>query len=209
MIVVIVIIGIGSSIAVPNFARMIQRNEWRGFVQTAQNAEATIMSLTGLQYAKTTSGNPSFVTWPPTSAVAADQFITAQSGRTTLSTFRITVANANAPDGNRESAGMQEFYKRTMNRLEPLSWRASDRVVCSVYFLISGSNVNDGATGVTSGYVKYQFAFSEYFMTTSDGRNLAIYHGATIDSSGNPNALADGWHIYQYNGTTYTPYGSL
>jgi len=209
MIVVITIIGIGASIAVPNFARMIQNNQLRSYVQTAQVAENTLMALTGMQYATTETGVPLFVSWAEGSPrVPDDQFVTVESGKITLNSFRVTVANATAADPDRTGAGMKEFYKRTMNPLLPLDWRP-DRVVCSVYFTIAGSNVNAGVTGVAAGtFIRYNFAFSEYFM--SDGnRNLAIYHGATIDSTGVPDALVDGWHVYAVNGTTYSHVGSI
>jgi len=210
MIVVITIIGIGASIAVPNFARMIQNNQLRSYVQTAQIAENTLMALTGMQYATTATGVPLFVSWAEGSArVDDDQFVTVESGKSTLNSFRVTVANATAADPDRNSAGMREFYKRTMNPLYPLGWR-TDRVVCSVYFTIAGSNVNAGITGVTPGtFIRYNFAFSEYSMIAGN-RNLVIYHGATIDTStGIPNALVDGWHIYAVDGTTYTHEGSI
>jgi len=210
MIVVITIIGIGASIAVPNFARMIQNNQLRGYVQTAQVAENTLMALTGMQYATTETGVPLFIPWTPVSArVADDQFVTVESGKSTLNSFRVTVANATAADAERTGAGMREFFKRTMNPLDPLDWRP-DRVVCSVYFTIAGSNVNAGVTGVAPGtFIRYNFAFSEYFMTVGN-RNLVIYHGAMIDTNtGVPNALVDGWHVYAVNGTTYTHEGSI
>jgi len=216
MITVITIIAIGASIAVPNFAGMIERNQLRGYTQTAQNAESALMALTGLQYAKTSSGNPEipFPSWsdPDPGFVSDDQYISVEyRGLYFGPCFRVTVANATALDGNRSSAGMKEFYKRTMNRLEPLSWRSPDRAVCSVYFFLdTASNIEANVNGIAdpSKFAQYRFAYSEYFMTAG-GKNLAIYHGAKIDADGTPVELADGWYIYEFNGTQYTPYGSV
>ena len=180
LIVVIVIIGIGTSIAVPNFARMIQRNEWRGFVQTAQNAESTLMALTGMQYANV--GNPDDAPWPGT--VDKSQYISIDSsiaGTIVGNVFQVTVARSGT---DQKSAGEQEFYKRTMiSNISSPSWR-DDWPKCAVYC----------DKGGLTGFYRYEFVYSEYYLT-SGGRNITVYHNA---KPGEPNVVP-GWHIYESN----------
>jgi hypothetical protein len=122
--------------------------------------------------------------------------------------FRLAPANLAVSGDARTSAGLSEFYKRTMNNLPPVSWKTGyeQYVTCSVYFVLSGSNVNPGA-GTVSNYVNYVFAYSEYFMTANN-KNLAVYHGAGADGGAAP---ADGdWHIYEVDsGGNKTYLGSM
>jgi len=179
LIVVIVIIGIGTSIAVPNFARMIQRNEWRGFVQTAQNAENTLMALTGMQYANV--GNPVNIAWDGT--VDENQYVTVfgDTGPADVAgTFQVTVAISNS---SQKSAGEQEFYKRTMiSNITSPSWKGGP--ICAVYCQGTG-------TIPTGSYLRYEFVYSAYYLT-SGGRNIAVFHNARPEIGEAP-----GWHIYE------------
>ena len=194
MIVVIVIIGIGASIAVPNFARMIERNEWRGFIQTAQNAENALMSLTGLQYANI--GDPKEIEWPKyiddspeKQFVTIDKSAPAISG---LSVFQVTVARSGSAD--QRSAGEQEFYKRTMigNVTYP-SWDGGP--ICAVY-------CNDA--GLTGNFIRYEFMYSEYYMI-SGNRKIVVYHNARPDVPGE----SPGWHIFEKRGDVLDYVGSI
>ena len=215
MIVVIAIIGIGASIAVPNFANMIQRNQLRAYVQTAENAENALLALTGLQYASSASGNPEFVVWPNKVSAAGAQYVIIDRGKTFFNntSFRVTVAELAGSD---RSEGQREFYKRTMNDLS-YSWNPN-APACSVYFHIANSNVDPGVTAVASGkFVTYHFAYSEYFMT-SNNLNLVIYHGVRLHAtgasqgsvvSGSAMTADPGWHIYDDRGGTLYYYGSL
>ena len=182
LIVVIVIIGIGTSIAVPNFARMIQRNEWRGFVQTAQNAESTLMALTGMQYANIGDPVPDSVSWP--GPVDKSQYVSIDrsvAGTIVGNVFQVTVAWSGA---DQKSAGEQEFYKRTMiSNISSPSWDGGP--ICAVYCN------NSGLTG--TGYIRYEFVYSVYYLT-SGVRNITVYHNARPGQ-----ADAPGWHIYESN----------
>ena len=200
MIVVIVIIGIGASIAVPNFARMIQRNEWRGFVQSAQNAENALMALTGMQYAMggelTNAGNPEPVqTWYTPVSFGGKQFISiveSPVGSFVTDVFQVTVAISGDP--NQRSAGEQEFYKRTMiSNITQESWNKGP--ICAVYC------VDDTPPGT---YLRYNFVYSEFYMI-SNTRNIAVFHNARPDTTGE----APGWHIFEDRGSGLDYVGSL
>ena len=194
MITVITIIAVGCSIAVPNIGRMIQRNQLKAYVQTAQNAEDTLLALTGLQYANSDTGNPQVVDWPDPTTAPGRQYISIDQPADSIGgTFRVTVARSS---GGR-SEGQQEFFKRTMNDL-PQSWKGADQPVCAAFFK-SG--------GLSSDYVTYDFVYFEYYMT-DDSQNLVIYHGAQMNGVlvQDPNM---GWHIYAVNGTNYSHIGSL
>jgi len=204
MIVVIVIIGIGASIAVPNFARMIQRHEWRGYIQTAQNAENALMALTGMQYAMGSeggdAGNPAFVdAWDTPVSNGGRQFVSIIYPVNSLAgdVFQVNVARVSSG----RSAGEQEFYKRTMIDITQPSWNGGP--VCVLYC---------DSDGILSGnYVRYDLIYSVYYMV-SNGRNLAVIHGLEQTSTGGTISWTpspDSWAIFEVNGETYTPYGSL
>ena len=199
MIVVIVIIGIGASIAVPNFARMIQRNEWRSIVQSAQNAENALMALTGLQYANV--GNPQRVDWPGTVTSPEKEFISINQNPLTISgfnVFQVTVARSGNP--SQRSAGEQEFFKRTMISFSTQAAWAGGPPLCAVYC---------DTAGLSGTYYRYDLVYSEFYMV-SGNRDLAVFHGVTVGSDGKPTGSDPGrWNIYQVDAGIYTPYGSL
>ena len=187
MIVVIVIIAIGSSIAVPNFVTLIQRNQFKSFVQTARNTEAAILALTGMQYANSNTGNPVGFDLPEPDKkyIVIDK---APSFALTSGVFRITVAEAG-------SEGQKDFYKRTMNDLVPPQLVADEgRPAAAVYFS------NDGLPASTgSPYVRYNFVYSEYFMTDGN-RVLSILHNIRAETGGSSGSGTEEWHIYEYKG---------
>jgi len=201
MITVITIIAIGASIAVPNFANMIQRNQIKSYVQTARNAENALLALTGLQYANSETGNPEFIAWPdkinPAEA-PGKQFVSvdkAPSPSLLTGVFQVTVARVSGGD----SEGQREFYKRTMNDLRPVAGR--DGPVCAAYFTLEGAN---GPYVHYSGYFKY----SEYYMT--EGKTLAVFHNVKVQPDGTFDSEAGGWHVYEYRGASnYIHIGSV
>jgi len=192
MIVVITIIGIGASIVVPNFATMIQRNQLRGYVQTAQAAENAMMALTGLQYANT--GDPHEAAYGDYVSSAVKQFVAIDKNPPAPlvgNVFQITVARVSGGD----SEGQREFFKRTMIDVRDPTW--NDGPVCALYF-------NDD--GLTAGnYIRYDgfFEYSELYMTVN-GRNLAVFHNARPFTGPEP-----GWHVYEDRGEGLEPVGSL
>ena len=236
VIVVAVIITIVASIAAPNFANIIKRNLMRDIVSTARWTEDATMALTGLQYARTDSGNPLFV---PTSApgdrfwidenAEGEQYIYVIDdkpyGAGGESLFRAAPANI-ASQASRKSAGINEIYKRTMNDLPEPDWRNTltfeDRVTCSVYFSLNGSNIQGSGTNLSvkpGEFAKYKFVYSEYYGTFNN-RQMAIFHGARLHSAGaDPGVAAGalqldppdnpGWHIYEMTGGTLYYYGSI
>jgi len=188
LIVVIAIIGIGTSIAVPNFANMLQRNQLRSYVQTAQNAENAMMALTALQYANTTSGKPELVSFPDKIPANGRQYVFIDIPG---DFYRVTVARFNTD----ESDGQKEFFKRTMNDLSQPGWLGG-HPVCAVYF-DDISTLQISGTTIT-GFPGYNFAYSEYYMSAGNN-DLAIYHNAKFtDGSpiGSSPSMAEGWFIY-------------
>jgi len=199
MIVVIAIIGIGTSIAVPNFANMLQRNQLRSYVQTAQNAENAMMALTALQYANTTSGKPELVPFPGTIPANGRQYVFIDLPGTY---YRATVARF----ATGESDGQKEFFKRTMNDLSQPGW-LGNHPVCAVYFYDDGTV----SAGAVIGFPGYDFAYSEYYMSAGNS-DLAIFHNAKFNegsSIGSPPSLAEGWHIYYVRGGQLFYNGSI
>lgn len=213
IIVVMVIIGIGISIAVPNFTRQIQRMQVREFVVSAQGAEDTTLALTGLQYA--TIGNPSF-SW---TGSGEKHYVCIESGMVFTdgegkACFRLAPAyEAASGDARQAGEGMREFYKRTMNELRQPDWRpgsiSDKRIAHSVYFTIEGSNLTAGVSGVAEDrFVKYNFSYSEYFMTSGE-RNIAVFHGVTVDGRGKPESAIEGWSAYEYIDGTFSFLGAI
>ena len=241
VITVCVIIGIAASIAVPNFTNAIHRTQVRNLVQSAVWSENAIMSLTGLQYARSDSGNPLIVDWGSVE-VDRENYVYVEKGNnkglnaTGLdSVFRVAPANIAVPGrvadrsvdaSSITSAGLKEFYKRTMNPLQPPEWRSGageQWVTCSVYCKLAGSNINASVTDIdtTAGkFVKYDFAYSEYYLEDGN-RRFVIYHGiqyhATNDKPGvaigaGANPIKDenySWHVYEYDGGNLTYFGSV
>jgi len=237
VITVCVIIGIAASIAVPNFTNAIHRTTVRNMVQSAVWAENAIMSLTGLQYARSESGNPPIVDWgaSPPVIVDSENYVYIQKNNSAgpggSGVFRVAPANIAVPnrvaDRNVEassisSAGLKEFYKRTMNPLPPPTWRSAagfeQWVTCSVYFKLEGSNINASVTDVNDNkFVSYDFAYSEYYLHDGN-RQLVIYHGIKLHGTADKPGAAlpspaptpdEGWHVYEYNGGNLTYFGSV
>jgi type II secretory pathway pseudopilin PulG len=221
VIVVCAIIGIAAGIAVPSFSAMVKKMQIRDYVRSAQGTEDAIMSLTGLQYANTTSGNPFFMSWPGNTNeqdLASKEYVTIEQGQTYdwggVACFRLAPANLASENRNHQSSeGLAEFYKRTMNDLLPVPWKTGNEknLTCSIYFALTDSDVNSGIAGVAAGkYVRYSFAYSEYF-TTVNGKNFVIYHGAkwhsssakpgdnagNAFSSGSPSQDPGVWNVYE------------
>jgi len=215
MIIVCAVIGIAASVAAPSLTSAIVDMRLKDYASTAQRAEDVTVSLTGLQYASNaTGGNPLVMDWPGTGEEQKsllDHYIYIEKGGVYKdgagrNCFRVAPANIAASDPERVSAGLTEFYKRTMNGLDPPGdWKSGDdteqQVAHSVYFLLSGSSVDGTVSAVEEGeFVRYKFAWSEYFMT-KNGKNYAIYHGIKY-SGGSVDApdgatTAAGWHIYE------------
>jgi len=238
VITVCVIIGIAASIAVPNFTNAIHRTTVRNMVQSAVWAENAIMSLTGLQYARSESGNPPITDWgaiPPNNVVDRENYVYVEQGNSAgpggSGTFRVAPANLAVPDrvadrsveaSSISSAGLKEFYKRTMNPLMPPTWKSGPEyekwVTCSVYFKLDGSNINPSVTGVNDNkFVNYDFAYSEYYLQDGN-RQLVIYHGVKFHGTADkPGALIpalsptpdESWHVYEYSGGNLTYFGSV
>jgi len=203
MITVIAIIAIGTSIAVPNFANMIQRNQLKGYVQTARNAENTVMALTGMQYANNKEGNPLYSPWPPGELPANTldkQYVTFDLPAGT-GVFRVTVARLAS---DTETAGETEFRKRTNSFIEE-SWRADGSPTCAIFFNNNGQ-ISIGATPtITANFLAYDFAYTECYMTIN-GRNLAIFHDIRPEL---PVPKVPGWHVYEERGATIAYIGSV
>jgi len=237
VITVCVIIGIAASIAVPNFTNAVHRTTVRNMVQSAVWAENALMSLTGLQYARSESGNPPITDWSassPNNIADSENYVYIQKDKSAgpggSGVFRVAPANIAVPNRVAErsadasvitSAGLKEFYKRTMNPLLPATWKSGPEyekwVTCSVYFKLDGSNVNPSVTSVTDGkFVQYEFAYSEYYLQDGN-RQLVIYHGIKLHGTADkPGALLPtpaptpdiGWHVYEYDGGALTYFGS-
>ena len=221
VITVCVIIAIAASIAVPNFSNIVKRNQMRALVQSAQWAEDATMALTGLQYARTASGNPLIVpaASPPGPADPGNPFwVDENAGGNQYvyviddkpytfdgkNVFRTAPANIANTGDKRKSAGLTELYKRTMNDLPAPVWRGTgtfeDLTTCSVYFYqkdpVSGndSNIQGGGTSLSAAngkFVKYFFAYSEYYKTEGN-RQLAIFHGIRFHGTGDqPGTIVD------------------
>ena len=186
LIVVLTIIGIGASIAVPNFVNMIQRNEWRSFAQTAQNAENALVALTGLQYARSDTGDPDPAVWPAPVPKTGSQYVSIDKNPPSpaiTGVFQITVARLAAGE---RSEGEQEFYKKTMINITAPAW--NNGPICAAYFY------NGGLGGDFVQYDGY-FAYSEFYMI-SNGRNIGVFHNARPGQGEVP-----GWHIYEDRGS--------
>lgn len=223
VITVCVIIAIAAAIAVPNFGNLIKRTQLRNIVQTAQWAEDATMSLTGLQYASP-SGNPPIADWSSYEEVGKDNFIYIQKGSPAINigdVFRAAPANIAVENRTRAtSEGLNEFYKRTMNDLQPPTWRNTltfeDLVTCSIYFYRDPAILDLNTPSITAGsFVRYNFAYSEYYMLDGN-RQFAIYHGIRFhEENAQPGAVANtpvadpGWHVYLYDSGTLTYFGSL
>jgi len=230
-----VIIAIAATIAVPNFSNLIHRNQIRNIIQTAQWSENVIMSLTGMQYANSETGNPPIADWAANEIVDKENYIYVEKGNSAGlgigPVFRVAPANMAVPNrvadrsadaSSVTSAGLQEFYKRTMNILQPPSWKTGAEfekwVTCSVYFELDNSIIISNVSGVASGkFVRYNFAYSEYYFSEGN-KQYAIFHGIKFHGTGDgpgtavtwntPTRDMD-WHVYEYDNGVLTYYGSV
>ena len=227
LIVVMAIIGIAAGIAVPSLSNTVERMRIRDIIHSAQIVEDATMELVGLQYANSDTGNPLLMSWPGSPSEqsnAAAQYVYVQKGVTYSSggageCFRLAPANLAASGTARASDGLSELYKRTMNDLPAVGWKNGyeQNLTCSIYFLLSGSNINTDASAIDSGkYVRYDFAYSEYFMT-DNGTDYAVYHGIRFHgngaakgdaATGSPSRDAGAWHIYEITGGQMKYFGS-
>ena len=259
VIVVLVLIGILSAIAIPNVNAYIDRTRIKEYVAASRLAEDTTMAIAGLQYAEVGNpfiGAPAFHTatassWHGTwsrdyvldpdkpidetmpvsksNPLIGKQYVYFDSlrynykvgaGNTSKLLIRMAPANLAADDANRDSAGIQEFIKRTGEPIPPpAKWAihnedrpgtrsdGSNNVVdserqasFSVFLTEQGSNIPFGdespSTYLGSGnmpkgkYIRYNF-FGSWYNREFNGKFITVLHNFQLVGGGGEKDVID------------------
>ena len=210
VIVVIVIMGILVGFTAPLVSGYIEKIALRNYVTTARLAEDTVMSLTGMQYAKVGNpiiGNP-YATGPENISWASgyyldesklgEQYIYVDSRKYNFGSselMRIAPANLGAdPSTNpsqRQSAGLTEFRNRTAEAIPVETWIgnatvAEQRISQSV-FVVKDDNVENNTSWPdyygqveTGKYMRYDRVGSWMFREI-DGKKIVVLHNFKIN----------------------------
>jgi prepilin-type N-terminal cleavage/methylation domain-containing protein len=215
VIVVLAILGIMAAIAVPNVIGWIDHYNKNEYIRQATLVEDAIMSLTGLQYATAENGSPAiggiasetpFFSGAPASPNISKDYVTIYPTPIGVGSGSGSSIYALAPanEGSTySSAGLTEFYKRTMIILNPLLW-VDNLTVAPAYVYVQ---VVD-SDGPAAENLNYSLVGSVYFMKDGDTGILAMNNyklsSATPDSmpqngilTGSEITPATGWHVYK------------
>jgi type II secretory pathway pseudopilin PulG len=215
--VVIAILGILAGIAAPSAIGWIDHYNRNEYIRRATLVEDTIMSLTGLQYAKSTTGSPAVggtSTFPPfvSDPVVVSDYVTIYNQSITLGSAGTVYALAPSNEGsNNSSVGLKELYNRTLVALDPFALTESTTIPPAyVYVQLKGSSPN-----LTDKNLDFSLVGSVYFIK-DNSTNILVLHGcklalgASIPSNGILTNLDfdpdSGWHVYRVNGTSVSEY---